>query len=45
MIVRPSLGSSRHLALSLPVLVVVVLVFSFMEERSDEVQNTVSYIS
>jgi len=45
MIVRPSLSSSRHLALSLPVLVMVVLVLSFMEERSDEVQDTVLYVS
>ena len=45
MIVRPSRSRSRHLTLSLSVLVAVVLILSFVEERSDEVKDTIYYVS
>lgn len=45
MIIRSSRSRPRHLTLNFPVPVVVVLVFSFVKERSDEVKNTVCNVS
>jgi len=45
MIIRSPRGRPRHLTLSLSVPVVVVLVFSFVEERSEEVKNTICNVS
>jgi hypothetical protein len=45
MVIRTSCSRLRHLTLGFSVLVVVVLVLSFVEERGDEVKNTICNIS
>jgi hypothetical protein len=42
--IRSSRGRLRHLTRSLSVLMVIVLVLGFVEERGDEVENAVLYV-